>query len=301
MAVIGFVGLGQMGGPFSRNLLKAGHRLRVHDLSAEAMAAVVAAGGEAAASPREAAVGADLVFTSLPIGAVVEAAVLGPDGIAEGLAPGALYIDTSTVLPEETVRLGAALRARGRAMIEARVGRTSAHAEAGTSTFMVAGEPADIERARPILQQIGEAITVCGPLGAASTVKLINNYISAVINLATAEGLAWGLAAGVDVATIVEVISQTPAGRGHITTTWPGKALADDPSPAFMLDLASKDLGLALQAAGALRVPVGTGAAAKQLYAIAQARGHGREDWTTGIYRTLRELTGCPPRPGGAT
>jgi 4-hydroxybutyrate dehydrogenase / sulfolactaldehyde 3-reductase len=88
------------------------------------------------------------------------------------------------------------------------------------------------------------------------------------------------------------VISQTPAGQGHIRTTWPNKALADDPTPAFMLDLAHKDLGLALETAARLRVPLATGAAARQFYAIAQAQGRGRDDWTTGIFRTLRSLIG---------
>lgn len=300
MATIGFVGLGQMGGAMSRNLLKAGHRLKAHDLDGAAVAAVVAAGGEAVAGPREAAAGADFILTILPEGPIVESVVLGPGGIAEGMAPGALYIDMSTVLPDEAVRLGEALRARCLAMLEARVGRTSAHAETGTSTFMVAGAPEDVGRARPILLAMGEAITVCGPLGAAATMKLINNYISTVINLATAEGLAWGLAAGLELATMVEVIAQTPAGRGHIATTWPGKALVDDPRPAFMLDLASKDLGLALQAAAALRVPLATGAAARQIYAIAQGRGHGREDWTTGAFRTLKALARVPAAPGGS-
>ena len=162
------------------------------------------------------------------------------------------------------------------AMVDAPVGRTSAHAAAGTSTFMVGGADADVARVRPFLECMGESITHCGPLGAGATVKLINNTL--------------GMAAGIDMDTIVEVISQTPAGQGHIKTTWPQKALADDASPAFMLDLARKDLGLALTAGAAAKVPMVTGAAARELYTIASATGHGREDWTTGIFRAVKEL-----------
>jgi 4-hydroxybutyrate dehydrogenase/sulfolactaldehyde 3-reductase len=290
MARIGFVGLGQMGGAMSRNLIKAGHSLRVFDLDPEAVRAVAAAGAQPAAHGREAAEDAEVVFTILPVGAIVEEAVLGPGGIAEGIGRGALLVDMSTILPEETRRIGARLREQGVAMIDAPVGRTSAHAVTGTSTFMVGGEPEDVERVRPLLLAMGESVTYCGPLGTGAMMKLVNNYISAVVNLATAEGLAMGLAAGIPLATMAEVISQTPAGQGHIRTTWPKKALVDDPSPAFMLDLASKDLGLALETAARLKVPLSTGAAARQIYAIAQAQGHGREDWTTGIFRTLRAL-----------
>ncbi len=292
MQKIGFVGLGQMGGAMSRNLIKAGHALRVYDLDPRAVAAVVEAGAEAAKSPAAAAKEAEVVFTMLPVGAVVEAACFGEHGIAEGIAAGAVVVDMSTILPAETQRIGARLAEKGVAMVDAPVGRTSAHAVAGTSTFMVGGEPAAIERVRPLLMAMGEQVTVCGPLGAGATMKLVNNYISAVVNLATAEGLAMGQKAGLGLDVMAEVLSHTPAGRGHITTTWPQKALKDDPSPAFMLDLATKDLGLAVELAAALKVPLATGAVSRQLYQVAQARGHGRDDWTTGVFRTLKALGG---------
>ncbi len=292
MQKIGFVGLGQMGGAMSRNLVKAGHSLQVYDLDEAAVASVVEAGAAAAESPAAAAAGAEIVFTMLPIGAIVEQACFGPDGIAEGIAEGAVVVDMSTILPAETKRIGMRLAEQGVGMVDAPVGRTSAHAVAGTSTFMVGGKAADIERVRPLLMAMGEQVTVCGPLGAGATMKLVNNYISAVVNLATAEGLAMGEKAGLDLEIMAEVLSHTPAGRGHITTTWPEKALKDDPSPAFMLDLATKDLGLAVDLAANLKVPLATGAVSRQLYQVAQARGHGREDWTTGIYRTLKALGG---------
>ena len=152
MAKIGFVGLGQMGGAMSRNLAKAGHALRVYDIDAGAVAAIAADGAEAAASPAEAARDAEFVITMLQIGSIVEAVVFGENGVAQGISKTALFIDMSTILPEETQRIGARLREQGVAMIDAPVGRTSAHAAAGTSTFMVGGAAADIERVRPLLE-----------------------------------------------------------------------------------------------------------------------------------------------------
>lgn len=292
MAKIGFIGLGQMGGAMSRNLVQAGHDLRVFDINPDAVQALVAVGAEAAVNPAEAALGAEFVFTMLQIGAIVEEAVFGLDGIAEGISSDALYIDMSTILPEETQGIGKRLAEQGISMIDAPVGRTSAHAASGTSTFMVGGEDADIARARPLLEVLGDSITPCGPLGSGAMVKLVNNYISAVINLATAEGLVLAEAAGISQDIVTDVISQTPAGQGHIRTTWPEKALKDDPTPNFMLDLAYKDMGLALETGARLNVPLTTGSAGRQIYAMARAQGHGREDWTTGIFRTLKTLAG---------
>ena len=291
MATVGFVGLGQMGRPMSRNLLKAGHGVAVFDIDRSAVEAMAQDGAKAAESPADAAAGADFVITMLPTGPIVSEAVFGDGGIAESLTPEALYIDSSTILPQETTAIGARLAEQGKRMIDAPVGRTSAHAESGSLVFMVGGEDADIARARPLLEVMGEVIIPCGPLGAAATVKLINNYISAVCNLATAEGFAMAEAAGVAPTALVEVLGYTPAGRGHVHTTWPDKALKDDPSPAFKLDLAHKDMGLALEMASRLKVPAVTGAAGREVYAMARAQGRGEDDWTTGILRTVKALS----------
>lgn len=291
MATVGFVGLGQMGRPMSRNLLKASHDVAVFDIDRAAVEAMAQEGARAAESPADAAEAADFVITMLPTGPIVTEAVFGEGGIAESLAPEALYIDSSTILPQETTSIGARLAEQGRRMIDAPVGRTSAHAESGSLVFMVGGADNDIAQARPLLEIMGEVIIPCGPLGTAATVKLINNYISAVCNLATAEGFAMAETAGVAPSALVEVLGYTPAGRGHLHTTWPDKALKDDPTPAFKLDLAHKDMGLALEMASRLKVPAVTGAAGREVYAMARAQGRGDDDWTTGILRTVRALS----------
>jgi 4-hydroxybutyrate dehydrogenase/sulfolactaldehyde 3-reductase len=291
MAKIGFVGLGQMGSAMCPHLIKNGHHVTVYDVSQEAVAALEKQGAKGAESPKEAAQGCEAIFAILPIGSIVEKVVFGPDGIADGMSGNAIFVDMSTILPDETRQIGKRLVDRGFSMVDAPVGRTSAHAVNGKSTFMVGGKKQDIDRVVPFLECMGEAITYCGDLGSGSVVKLVNNYISAVSNLVTAEGLALGLKSGVSQDVMVEVISKTPAGLGHITTAWPEKALCDNPLPAFMLDLARKDIGLALRAGASSKVPLSTGSVAREVYNIASAAGRGEEDWTTGIYRTLKNLS----------
>jgi 4-hydroxybutyrate dehydrogenase/sulfolactaldehyde 3-reductase len=273
------------------HLIKNGHHVTVYDVSQEAVAALEKQGAKAAESPKEAAQGCEAIFAILPIGSIVEKVVFGPDGIADGMSGNAIFVDMSTILPDETRQIGKRLVDRGFSMVDAPVGRTSAHAVNGKSTFMVGGKKQDIDRVVPFLECMGEAITYCGELGSGSVVKLVNNYISAVSNLVTAEGLALGLKSGVSQDVMVEVISKTPAGLGHITTAWPEKALCDNPLPAFMLDLARKDIGLALTAGASSKVPLSTGSVAREVYNIASAAGRGEEDWTTGIYRTLKNLS----------
>jgi len=291
MAKIGFVGLGQMGSAMCPHLIKNSHHVTVYDVSQEAVAALEKQGAKGAESPKEAAQGCEAIFAILPIGSIVEKVVFGPDGIADGMSGNAIFVDMSTILPDETRQIGKRLVDRGFSMVDAPVGRTSAHAVNGKSTFMVGGKKQDIDRVVPFLECMGEAITYCGELGSGSVVKLVNNYISAVSNLVTAEGLALGLKSGVSQDVMVEVISKTPAGLGHITTAWPEKALCDNPLPAFMLDLARKDIGLALTAGASSKVPLSTGSVAREVYNIASAAGRGEEDWTTGIYRTLKNLS----------
>lgn len=291
MTTIGFIGLGQMGAAMSRNLLKGGFALRAYDISRAAVDALARDGAMAVASPKEAAAGADLVITMVPNGPDVEAVVFGADGIAEAIGKQALYIDMSTILPATTDRVGERLAARGIAMVDAPVGRTSTAAIAGKLLIMAGGKKEDIERARPAFERMGDTIIHCGPLGAGSRLKLVNNYLSIVCNVATAEALTLAEANGLDTDLVVEVLRGTTAGRGHLNTTYPAKVLKGDVTPEFMLDLAYKDLGLALEAAAAINVPLATGAAARQIYALARTQGRGRQDWTA-MLRAMRVLAG---------
>jgi 4-hydroxybutyrate dehydrogenase/sulfolactaldehyde 3-reductase len=284
---IGFVGLGTMGAPMARNLLRAGFALRVYDVLEPAVEALVRDGAVAASSAAEAADGADAVVTMLPNGEHVERALLGTAGVLERLAPGALVVEMSTIAPAVTDRLAATLAARGIAMVDAPVGRSSQHAVEGKLLIMAGGSEADVERAMPILERLGDSIVRCGPSGSGARMKLVNNFMSITLNVTTSEALTLAQASGLDPELARSVMLGTVAGQGHLGTTYPAKVLRNDLTPGFMIDLADKDLGLALDLAGSVAVDLATGEAARNAYRRAKAAGHGREDWTA-IYALAR-------------
>ncbi len=287
MTTVGFVGVGLMGAPMARNVMKGGHAVRAYDLSGQALGAIQADGAHAAASPADAAKGADAVITMLPAGAHVKQAVFGEDGIATGIEAGALYIDMSTILPMDTDEIAAGLGEKGIAMVDAPVGRTSVHAVSGELLIMAGGTAEDVARARPVLECMGSEVVHCGAVGMGARMKIVNNYMSIALNVLSAEALVMAEASGLDVEVAREVMNGTTAGRGHFSTTYPSQVLAGNLQPGFMVDLADKDMGLALEFAGRLGVPAAVGALARQTYATAQAQGHGRDDWTR-IYLTVR-------------
>lgn len=291
MAVIAFIGLGQMGAPMASNLLKQGHQLSVFDVNADAVQRLVEKGVQSARSPAQAAEGAEFVITMLPNGDLVRRVLLGEEGVCESLSPQALVIDMSTIHPLQTDKLIAELHAKGFAMMDVPVGRTSDHAVAGTLLLLAGGTPDQVERATPVLMAMGNELINAGGPGMGIRVKLINNYMSIALNALSAEAAVLCEALGLSFDVALQVMSGTPAGKGHFTTSWPNKVLKGDLSPAFMIDLAHKDLGIALDVANQLHVPVPLGAASREVYNQARAAGRGREDWTA-ILEQVRTTAG---------
>lgn len=291
MAVIAFIGLGQMGSPMASNLLRQGHQLSVFDVNADAVQRLVEKGAQPARSPAQAAQGAEFVITMLPNGDLVRSVLLGEDGVCESLSPQALVIDMSTIHPLQTDKLIADLRAKGFAMMDVPVGRTSDHAVAGTLLLLAGGSPDQVERATPVLMAMGNELINAGGPGMGIRVKLINNYMSIALNALSAEAAVLCEALGLSFDVALQVMSGTPAGKGHFTTSWPNKVLKGDLSPAFMIDLAHKDLGIALDVANQLHVPMPLGAASREVYNQARAAGRGREDWTA-ILEQVRTTAG---------
>jgi 4-hydroxybutyrate dehydrogenase / sulfolactaldehyde 3-reductase len=288
MQQLAFIGLGTMGAPMARNLLKGGFALRVFDINPKASEGVVAAGAQAAASPAEAARGADAVITMLPNGQDVEAALFGPAGALESMQPGSLLIEMSTIAPSVTDRIADWLKGRRIAMLDAPVGRSSQHAVEGKLLIMVGGDQADLQRGRPILEKLGDTIVHCGKTGSGARMKVVNNFMSVTINVTTAEALLLAEASGLDPELARKVMLGTVAGQGHMSTTYHAKVLRNDLIPGFMVDLAHKDLGLALELASELKTDTPTATAARPIYELARAEGHGRHDWTA-IYAMLRD------------
>jgi len=287
MQKIAFVGLGTMGGPMARNLLRAGYAVRAYDTNPEAVAKLVRDGAVAAATPAEAAQDADVAITMVPDSPQVEDALLGPSGIASTLPQSAVYIDMSTIAPSATDRFIAVLQKRGIAMVDAPVGRSPQHAADGTLLIMVGATPETLERVRPILEKMGDTIIHCGPPGMGSRMKIVNNFMSVTLNVTTAEALTLAERSGLNPDIARSVMLGTTAGQGHMSTTYPAKVLRGDHTPGFAIDLAYKDLGLALDLAREVGADVPTALAARPVYEAARKDGHGREDWTS-LYTYLR-------------
>ncbi len=262
MASIGFIGLGTMGAPMARNLLKAGNSLTVFDLNPAVINGLVASGATVAGSPKAVAAASDVVITMLPDAPDVEAAVLGADGILAGMRKGGLYIDMSTIDPQTTQRIGAKLATVGVDMLDSPVGKTVEHAIAGTSTLMIGGEASVLKRARPVLAAMGSDLIHCGALGMGQAMKLTNNLLATVLLAASSEALVAGVKAGLTLPTMISVLSTTMAWNQQLAVAMHNRALKGDFEPGFMVKLAHKDcrLALAMNAALGLKSPVGAAA-----------------------------------------
>ena len=288
---VGFTGLGVMGAPMAKNIIAAGHTCRVHDVDRKAVDALVAVGAEAAPTPAACAEGADVVVTMLPNGDIVKAVLFGETGIAASLAREAVIVDMSTILPAQTDECAKRLQETGLRFVDAPVGRSSAHAVSGKLLIMVGGDPRDVEKARPILETMGDTIVHCGPCGSGSRMKVVNNFMSITLNAVTTEALVLAERSGLDREQARKVMLGTVAGQGHMATTYPTKVLKGDLEPGFAIDLAHKDLRLALSMAEALGVDLSTGVAAMTRYEAARESGRGRQDWTA-VYADGRARAG---------
>src|SRR5690606_18918864 len=196
---IGFIGLGNMGGPMARNLIKAGHQLTVSDLSESAVAGLVEAGASAAASIAELArSGVELIITMLPAAPHVKSVYLGEDGLLANVAPQVRLIDSSTIDPMSAREVAAAAEKQGNRMVDAPVSGGTGGATAGTLTFMVGGDKADFDAALPVLQAMGKNIVHCGPTGNGQVAKVANNMLLAITMIGTAEAMNLGVSLGMD-------------------------------------------------------------------------------------------------------
>jgi 4-hydroxybutyrate dehydrogenase / sulfolactaldehyde 3-reductase len=292
---LGYVGLGMMGGGMATHLVASGYPVTVFDLSDEAVERVMEFGAERAASPKAVAEASEIVISSLPDPAVVEAVALGEDGIARGIRPGAVYIDMSSIEPNTTRKVGAEIARRGAQMLDVPVGKGPPAAAKGDLTLMVGGDPAVVERVADVLDTLGSKRFYCGPLGSGVTTKLVNNLVSTAICALTGEAMAIGAKAGLDPAVMLQVMANTAADSAHLRNAITHRALAGDFAPTFKLALAHKDLGLATALAHALGVPSLMGSAAYELHTLAVGAGLGDEDQSATI-KVYEACSGVPAR-----
>lgn len=274
---LGFIGLGNMGRPMALNLLKAGHNVKMFDLSAPAVEEVVRAGGVAAANPREVASSAEVVLTSLPTPAVVEAVYLGNDGMLAAARPGQVYVDLSSVTPGVSQKVAAAFAEKGASVLDAPVSGGTSGAAAGTLTLMVGGEKEALDRVEPVLKWIGQKIFYVGPSGSGSTTKVLHQLLMGVNTMAVVEVLALGKKAGLDLDQFSEIVGVS-AGFSKAFQTRFNKGRQGDYAPGFAIDLMAKDLRLVLALAADLGIELQVAPQALRVFEKAGAQGLGGKD-----------------------
>ncbi len=294
MTRIGFIGLGNMGGPMAANLARAGHTVQVFDLVAQNIERAIAAGCIAAVDAREAVTGCEVVISMLPAGEHVRDIWLGESAGERGgqdllaaLPVGALVIDCSTIDVDSARQVGEAARARGLRFIDAPVSGGVAGAAAGTLTFIVGGNAADFEAAKPLLTCMGQNLFHAGTLGAGQIAKMCNNMLLAIHMAGTAEALALGVKEGLDPAVLSTIMGKSSGNNWSLEryNPWPGVMenvpAARNYQGGFMTRLMVKDLGLAMALAEHGHSAVPMGALARNLFNLHAAQGQGSRDFSS--------------------
>ncbi|MEM6972300.1 MAG: 3-hydroxyisobutyrate dehydrogenase [Pseudomonadota bacterium] len=289
MARIGFIGLGNMGGPMARNLLKAGHDVFGFDLDAGAVAALSDAGGSIAANAAEAARDVDAVVTALPAARHVDAVYRGEGGILAAAAPGTVFIDTSTIDVETARRVGQAAVEAGMEMVDSPMSGGVGGAEAGTLTFMVGGPDAAFAAAKPYLEAMGRNIFRAGASGAGSAAKICNNMMLAIQMIGVSEGLNLARRLGLAPERLYDISSTATARCWSLNDYCPAPGPVPaapsnrDYDPGFAAALMLKDLRIAMEAASAAGAHVPLGAQATQIYTQMDQRGMSDRDFSAVI------------------
>ncbi len=293
---IGFIGLGIMGKPMARNLIKAGYSLTVHNRSRPAVDELVAAGAADGKSPRGVAQQSDIVITMLPDSPDVERVVLGRDGVLEGLRPGAVLVDMSTISPIVTQQLAEAVKAKGAQMLDAPVSGGEKGAIEATLSIMVGGPESAFTRVRPVLEALGKNIVHIGGHGAGQVTKACNQVVVALTIQAVSEALALAAKAGVDPAKVRQALLGGFA-QSRILDAHGQRMLERNFKPGFRVRLHQKDLNIALSTGKALGVPLPATAVVQE--AFTALRGLDRSDWDHSALVTLiEELAKVEVRPG---
>jgi 3-hydroxyisobutyrate dehydrogenase len=284
---IAFIGLGQMGVPMARNLLRAGYALRVYDVVSSQVELLVKDGATAANSCVEAAMGCEMVFTMLPSSPHVTQVYLGAEGLLATLRPQVAVIDCSTIDPLTAQQVADAAAQRGIAMADAPVSGGTAGAQAATLTFMVGATPALFERIKPVLTHMGRNVVHCGPSGTGQTAKICNNLLLAISMIGVAEAMSLGTALGIDGKVLADIINSS-SGRCWSSDTYnpvpgilPNVPAAREYQGGFATRLMLKDLGLATDAARRSGQTVMLGSLAQQLYQLASHQGLAELDFSS--------------------
>jgi 3-hydroxyisobutyrate dehydrogenase len=287
---VAFIGMGTMGAAMALNILKAGHEVTVHNRTREREEPVAKAGALRAASPMEAARGADIVVTCVSDTPDAEAVILGADGVIHGAPAGAIVVDMSTISPSATRRIAAELGTKGIPMLDAPVSGGSEGAQKGTLSIMVGGEAMDVQNAMPVLSAMGKSITHVGPTGAGQMTKAINQVVAAGVYLAVAEGMTLGLKAGLDMDKVVQALSGGASGS-WVLNHRSGNMIRNEYPLGFRVRLHRKDVAIVMEAARELGVFLPATALVEQIENGLISQGYGDEDLSA-VARTIRTHSG---------
>ncbi|MFN3286218.1 MAG: 2-hydroxy-3-oxopropionate reductase [bacterium] len=285
---VGFVGLGIMGKPMARNLLRAGYPVTVHNRSRPPVDELVAEGATDGGSPRGVAEQSEVVITMLPDTPDVEQVTFGPQGLVEGLRPGSVLVDMSTISPVATRSIAARLRERGVEMLDAPVSGGQRGAEEGTLSIMVGGDPQTFERVRPLFQVLGKNVVHVGPVGAGQVCKACNQVVVALTLQAVAEALVLAERNGVDPARVRQALLGGFAGS-RILEVHGQRMLEGNYQPGFRARLHHKDLRIALETGRSAGVPMLGTALVHELLGAVVTRGWGDLDHSA-LVRLVGEL-----------
>ena len=296
MPNVSFIGLGKMGLPMSRNIMQAGFPLTVHNRSRGKIEALAAEGATAATSAAEAAATTDIICLCVPVPADVETVILGPDGVLAGARSGSLVVDFSTIDPATNRKVAAALAEQGVGYLDAPISGGPPGAEAGNLTVMCGGSEADYARALPVMEAVGEKIVHAGPIGAGSTVKLINQMLVGVNLSGAVEGFVLGAKAGIDPELLLDVVSSASGDSLQLRRCFPDFVFKNSYEPAFSANLLYKDIMLALGIGRELNVRLNLGNLALQAYEEVRNHGLGEQDFAV-VAVPLQRLSGVQIKP----
>jgi 2-hydroxy-3-oxopropionate reductase len=288
---IGFIGLGIMGRPMAKNLIAAGHPLVVHSRRRGPVDDLVKSGAKAASSPKDVAAQCDVLITMLPNSPDVEQVALAKDGIIEGARAGLIFIDMSTISPIVSQKIGKALATKGVKMLDAPVSGGEKGATDAALSIMVGGDKDTFDAVLPIFQAMGKTITLLGPLGFGGFTKLANQIIVAVNLTALAEALTLGKKAGLDRELLLTALAGGLAGSKCLDQK-KANYVAGTYNPGFKIDLHFKDLGLIMESARTLGVPLPATAVVQELFNAMRVKGRGGLDHS-GIITLLEDLAGA--------
>jgi len=291
MSKVGFIGVGTMGCPMASNIITKGNDLKFYDpyVQDENKSKLENLGAEYCTTIKDLLTDSNFVITMLPNGNNVKDVCMGEEGLLKQSKKDYIHIDMSTILPADSIEINKEFETHNIKMFDAPVARLVNNAIDGTLLILVGGDKDKFEEIKPILETMGSDVVYCGKSGSGSKMKIINNYMSIVSNIVTAETLSLVEKSGIDLNLAINLLTTTAAGKGHLNVSYPIKVLKNDVTPGFKNTLAFKDLRLALEQGSLDGIDLVTGKSALKIYESADQTKYKDLDWTS-MFNYIKEI-----------